>query len=134
MSSCLQESQAESRDLVKTEEDISDLDIIELGSDHAQSTKTQSDIPAEKQCGISKDFLENDNELLVIDLQDVEKLCKADSRTSLQSFDDMRNLNKDKKFDEWVYVETNRKTFQIHDNLLLVSTVYEDDPNCCVLQ
>lgn len=121
-----------SRDQATTMEnnDHDVFDIIEQAKDDQPKifSKSEPEIPIEKQNG---DLIENDDDLLIIDVRDVEQFV---DRARLQSFDEMRNLNKDKKFDEWVYVETNRTTFQIHDNLLLVSSVYDDEKNCCVLQ
>lgn len=90
-------------------------------------------IPSRKERTISSDFkIENDEDLLIIDMNDVDQF--ADNQKCLQSFDEMRNYTNDKRFEEWVYVETDRITFQIRDNLLLVSSVYDDDKNCCVIQ
>lgn len=120
-----------------TDDNTDDIDVIELTADHNKQTnpfKEQTDTPVKKQNGFTMDFMANDEELLIIELQDVETAMSNDQRARLQSFDEMRDLNNDKKYEEWVYVETNQKTYQIHDNLLLVSSVYDDSRSCCVLQ
>lgn len=89
-------------------------------------------IPSQEQKTIPKDLIENDEDLLIIDIEDVGQYLEE--RNRLQSFDEMRNYTNDKRFEEWVYVETDRITFQIRDNLLLVSSVYNNDKNCCVIQ
>lgn len=80
----------------------------------------------------SKKSFELDDDIIIIRRRDIEKLTR--SLPQLESLDSKLGLTSDKKYEEWVYVETDRSTFKIQEDLLLLSSVYNDDRSCCVLQ
>lgn len=103
---------------------------VEMQEKNPSETQEQ---PISTNCSTNaNNSFELNDDIIIIRRRDVEKL--TGSLPKLESLDSKLGLASDKKYEEWVYVESDRSTFKIQQDLLLLSSVYNDERPCCVLQ
>ena len=74
---------------------------------------------------------ENDGELdrdemVVVTDQDFAGMSESSKERSTEL-----SADNAKAYEEWIYVDVNNSTFEIKENLLLLSSVYGNDQACC---
>lgn len=66
------------------------------------------------------------DEMIVITDRDIADISESSKE---QSTEVPMDLNK--AYEEWIYVDVNKSTFEVKENLLLLSSVYGNGQLCC---
>ena len=94
------------------DEDHVDIDITQV------TEETQVTVDSDEE--LSKD------EMVIITEQDLEDMTDSSKERSTEM-----SANVDKVYEEWIYVDVNKSTFEVKENLVLLSSVYGNGLPCC---
>ena len=94
-------------------------DHIDIGIEQLQVTEETGVI------GGNDEDLDRD-EIVVVTDQDFAGMSESSKERSTEVSAD--NV---KTYEEWIFVDVNNSTFEIKENLLLLSSVYGNDQACC---
>lgn len=74
----------------------------------------------------SDEELKEEDELVVITAQDLAGMSDYVNERSTDI-----SVDHDKVYEEWIYVDVNKSTYEVKENLLLLSSVYGNGYPCC---
>lgn len=94
------------------DEDHVDIDITQV------TEETQVTVDSDEE--LSKD------EMVIITEQDLEDMTDSSKERSTEM-----SANVNKVYEEWIYVDVNKSTFEVKENLVLLSSVYGNGLPCC---
>ena len=106
------------------------IENIELKVDD-NPNEDHIDIGIEQVTEETQVISENDEELdidemVVVTDQDFAGMSESSKERSTEL-----SADNAKAYEEWIYVDVNNSTFEIKENLLLLSSVYGNDQACC---
>lgn len=94
-------------------EDHVDIDITQVTEETVQMT-----VDSDEE--LSKD------EMVIITEQDLDDMTDSSKERSTELSADVNKV-----YEEWIYVDVNKSTFEVEENLLLLSSVYGNGLPCC---
>lgn len=94
-------------------EDHVDIDITQVTEETVQMT-----VDSDEE--LSKD------EMVMITEQDLDDMTDSSKERSTELSADVNKV-----YEEWIYVDVNKSTFEVEENLLLLSSVYGNGLPCC---
>lgn len=94
-------------------EDHVDIDITQVTEETVQMT-----VDSDEE--LSKD------EMVIITEQDLDDMTDSSKERSTELSADVNKV-----YEEWIYVDVNKSTFEVKENLLLLSSVYGNGLPCC---
>lgn len=94
-------------------EDHVDIDIKQLTEETTQVINSSDD-------DVGRD------EMVVITAQDLAGMEDSSRERSTEL-----SAERNKVYEEWIYVDVNKSTFEVKENLLLLSSVYGNGQLCC---
>lgn len=99
-------------------EDHIDIDIKQVTE---ETTPIKSDdVRDDEELGFGRD------EVVVISEQDLADMSESSKERSIEVSVDLNKV-----YEEWIFVDVNKSTHEVKENLLLLSTVYGNDQVCC---
>lgn len=101
-------------------EDRIDIDIKQV-TEETTPIKLESD-SGEFEFGFGRD------EAVVITEQDIEGMSESSKEQSTEVSGDMNKV-----YEEWIFVDVNKSTHEVKENLLILSSVYGNDQVCCTV-
>lgn len=101
-------------------EDRVDIDIKQV-TEETTPLKLESDSD-EFEFGFGRD------EAVVITEQDIEGMSESSKEQSTEV-----SANLSKVYEEWIFVDVNKSTHEVKENLLILSSVYGNDQVCCTV-
>ena len=66
------------------------------------------------------------DEMVVITEQDLDGMSESSKERSTEMSADINKV-----YEEWIFVDVNKSTFEVKENLLLLSSVYRNGQLCC---
>lgn len=99
-------------------EDHIDIDIKQV-TEETTPIKLDSDRD-ELEFGFGKD------EAVIITDQDIAEMYESSKERSTEVSQDLNKV-----YEEWIFVDVNKSTHEVKENLLLLSSVYRNDQICC---
>ena len=101
-------------------EDHVDIDIKQVTE---QTTPIKQDSDRDDlEFGFGKD------EVVVITDQDIADMSESSKERSTEVSVDLNKV-----YEEWIFVDVNKSTHEVKENLLLLSSVYGNDQICCTV-
>ena len=110
--------------------DTQTIESIELNvednpnEDHIDIDITQ--VTEETQVVNGSDEELSRDEMVVITEQDLDGMSDSSKERSTEVPVDINKV-----YDEWIFVDVNKSTFEVKENLLLLSSVYGNGQPCC---
>lgn len=101
-------------------EDRIDIDIKQV-TEETTPIKFESESD-ELEFGFGRD------EAVVITEQDIEGMSESSKEQSTEVSVDLN-----KAYEEWIFVDVNKSTHEVKENLLILSSVYGNDQVCCTV-
>lgn len=101
-------------------EDRIDIDIRQV-TEETTPLKLESDSD-ELEFGFGRD------EAVVITEQDIEGMSESSKEQSTEV-----SMDRNKVYEEWIFVDVNKSTHEVKENLLILSSVYGNDQVCCTV-
>ena len=101
-------------------EDRIDIDIKQV-TEETTPIKLESD-GDEFEFGFGRD------EAVVITEQDIEGMSESSKERSTEVSTDLNKV-----YEEWIFVDVNKSTHEVKENLLILSSVYGNDQVCCTV-
>ena len=101
-------------------EDRIDIDIKQV-TEETTPIKLESD-SGEFEFGFGRD------EAVIITEQDIEGMSESSKEQSTEVSADLNKV-----YEEWIFVDVNKSTYEVKENLLILSSVYGNDQVCCTV-
>ncbi|KAL9981118.1 hypothetical protein ACROYT_G009782 [Oculina patagonica] len=101
-------------------EDHIDIDIKQV-TEETTPIKQDNDRD-DLEFGFGKD------EAVIITDQDIAEMYESSKERSTEVSQDLNKV-----YEEWIFVDVNKSTHEVKENLLLLSSVYGNDQICCAV-